>query len=140
MTSIVSDAVQIGNIILSHVDATNQRNDWLHLYKADGRTYGGIMAAEAVLEKASADVIHIAKKWRLSGVGDKFHNDDWLRLMNADNTGYYGGFATKKLWTPKAFTHVVQLGTKWRLSGVGDNFGDDDMLRLMDIQNTKLYG
>lgn len=73
-------------------------------------------------------------------MGDKFHNDDWLRLMNTENTGYYGGLALKKLWTPKAYTHVMQLGTKWRLSGVGDVLKDDEWLRLMDIGNTKLYG
>merc|ERR1719331_1695823 len=88
----------------------------------------------------STALLQLGNKWRLSGTGDKFHDDDWLRLMNIDNTGYYGGLAVKKLWTPKAFNHVLQLGTKWRLSGVGDKMQDDDWLRLMDIQNTKLYG
>jgi len=133
-------SVQVGKVILSNIGAKHDQNDWLHVYRADGKTYGAVAMAEARTTRTSTSVLQLGKKWRLSGMGDKFHNDDWLRLMNTENTGYYGGLAMKKLWTPKAYTHVVQIGTKWRLSGVGDVFKDDEWLRLMDIGNTKLYG
>jgi hypothetical protein len=41
----------------------------------------------------------LGDKFRLSGTGDKFGNDEWLRLMNKDNTDQYGGLAANKLWT-----------------------------------------
>jgi len=140
MTSLVNSATQIGNVILSNRNPKMQKSDALHLYAADGKTYSSFATGTVKAKRANAGVIILGKKWRLSGVGDKFHNDDWLRLMDSSNKRYYGGLAVKKLWTPKSFTHVIQLGTKWRLSGVGDKIRDDDWLRLMDIQNTKLYG
>ncbi len=47
------------------------------------------------------DVLRLGKKWRMSAVGDAHGNDGWLRLFNADNTGYYGGLAAGELWTAK---------------------------------------
>lgn len=139
-TLVGKKAAQVGNVMLSNIGMRHNNNDWLHVYRADGKTYGGVAMGELRSSKTSTSILHLGTKWRLSGAGDKFHNDDWLRLMNTENTGYYGGLALKKLWTPKAYNHVLQLGTKWRLSGVGDKFKDDEWLRLMDIQNTKLYG
>lgn len=45
------------------------------------------------------DVLHLGKKWRLSGIGDHERNDEWLRLKNVENNAYYGGFAAEKMWT-----------------------------------------
>jgi hypothetical protein len=35
----------------------------------------------------------------MSGVGDAHNDDDWLRLFDVNNSGYYGGLAAGKLWS-----------------------------------------
>ena len=45
------------------------------------------------------DLLLLGWKWRLSGVGDGHGNDEWLRLFNTANDGYFGGFAAGKLWS-----------------------------------------
>lgn len=42
----------------------------------------------------------IGDKFRFNANKDAWVDDDWLRMMNKDNTGYYGGFAAGKLWSP----------------------------------------
>lgn len=136
--------VKVGGIVLSNKGKKHDNNDWLHVYRGDKVTYGGVALRRLWATSANANVVTLGKKWRLSAIGDnKFKNDDWLRLMNTKGTGYYGGLAAKKLWTAKAYNHVLQLGTKWRLSGVGDKLArskHDSWLRLMDARNTRLYG
>jgi hypothetical protein len=138
--TLVGTSAQIGNIMLSNKGKKHAKKDWLHVYRADGKSYGGVAMGESWTKRSTTKLLHLGNKWRLSAIGDKYHNDDWLRLMNVGNTGYYGGLAAKKLWTPKAYNHVLQLGTKWRLSGVGDRIKNDNWLRLMDIRNTRLSG
>jgi hypothetical protein len=43
--------------------------------------------------------LQLGNKWLLSGEGDAHGNDDWLRLFNIQNTGYFGGFAAGRLWS-----------------------------------------
>lgn len=43
--------------------------------------------------------LQLGAKWLLSAVGDAHGNDDWLRLFDINNTGYYGGFAAGRLWS-----------------------------------------
>ncbi len=53
---------------------------------------------------AKVNKIQLGNKWLLSGVGDAYGNDDWLRLFRADGTAnYYGWIAMDKLWTSTAF-------------------------------------
>merc|ERR1719502_920979 len=99
MTSLMNSATQVGNIILSNKDAATQATDSLHLYQSDGKTYGSLKMKKLTAGTASANVITLGKKWRLSGIGDKFHDDDWLRLLDKSNKQYYGGLAVKKRWT-----------------------------------------
>jgi hypothetical protein len=40
----------------------------------------------------------LGNKFRLNGGKDAWKDDEWLRMMNKENTGYYGGFATGKLY------------------------------------------
>ena len=47
-------------------------------------------------------VVQIGSKFRLSGIGDAHANDDWLRMLDIHNKGYYGGFAAGRLWTAQA--------------------------------------
>lgn len=51
-----------------------------------------------VSKTLKTDKLQLGDKFLLSGVGDRDGNDDWLRLFNKDNKGYYGGLATGKLW------------------------------------------
>ena len=55
-------------------------------------------------------VLQLGDKWRLSAVGDFHANDDWLRMLNITNTGYYGGLAAGKLWTTAG-----QIGSDLRM-------------------------
>ena len=55
-----------------------------------------------VTDSTKTNILHLGEKFRLSGVGDRDGNDDWLRLFNKDNTGYYGGLAAGRLWAKDA--------------------------------------
>jgi len=46
-----------------------------------------------------ADKVRLGDKWVMSAVGDAHGNDEWLRLFNTSNTGYYGGLAAGKLYS-----------------------------------------
>jgi len=136
---IVGTSARIGSVKLSNT-AGKYDQTWLHVLQSNGKSLGNMRMDTQQARKMTTSVLHLGTKWRLSAVGDKFGNDDWLRLTNKENTGYYGGLAIKKIWAPKAFNHVLQLGTKWRLSGVGDGIKNDKWLRLMNVQNSRLYG
>jgi hypothetical protein len=41
----------------------------------------------------------LGNKFRFNGGKDAWKDDDWLRMMNKDNTGYYGGFASGRLYS-----------------------------------------
>lgn len=74
------------------------------------------------------DVLRLGDKWRLSAIGDHDGNDDWLRLMNADNSGYRGGLAAKTLWTEKTGV-MSDLRLKDNIREIGDAIGKLKLLR-----------
>jgi len=41
----------------------------------------------------------LGNKFRLNGGVDAWKDDDWLRMMNKENTDYYGGFAAGRLYS-----------------------------------------
>jgi hypothetical protein len=41
----------------------------------------------------------LGNKFRLNGGKDAWADDDWLRIMNKENTGYGGGIAAKRLYS-----------------------------------------
>jgi hypothetical protein len=45
----------------------------------------------------------IGDKFRFNSNKDNWADDEWLRMSNKDNTGYYGGFATTKVWTQEIY-------------------------------------
>ena len=49
--------------------------------------------------KLVTNTLELGNKFRLSGVGDAHANDDWLRVFNTANSGYYGGVAAGRLWS-----------------------------------------
>lgn len=50
-------------------------------------------------DKLQTDKLQLGNKWLLSGNGDGYGNDDWLRFLKTDgSSGYYGGIATGKLF------------------------------------------
>jgi hypothetical protein len=80
MGSTITSLSQIGNMILSNVDAKTQASDGLHVYQADGKTYGSVVSGEMKSATTSTALLQLGNKWRLSGTGDKFHDDDWVTL------------------------------------------------------------
>ena len=52
-----------------------------------------------VIGTSKTQRLQLGEKWLLSGVGDVYANDDWLRLFNTAGSGYYGGLAAGRLWS-----------------------------------------
>ena len=52
-----------------------------------------------VIGTSKTQRLQLGEKWLLSGVGDVYANDDWLRLFNTAGSGYYGGLAASRLWS-----------------------------------------
>ena len=46
------------------------------------------------------DKLQLGNKWLLSGIGDAWGDDSWLRFFNANGSAnYYGGIAANSLWS-----------------------------------------
>lgn len=58
------------------------------------------------------NVLLLGNKWRFSAVGDYYTNDDWLRMCDAANKGYYGGFAAGRMWTNQGQYNQSDLRSK----------------------------
>jgi hypothetical protein len=71
-------------------------DDNLYIRDTDGKIR---MHFDTNIGVLKTDVLRLADKWRMSGIGDGAANDDWLRLYNVDNNNYYGGFAAGRLYT-----------------------------------------
>ena len=87
-----------------------------------------------------AGVLKLGNKFRLSGIGDAAGNDNWLRLFDVGNRGFYGGFAASKLWAQHSITSTLSLGNKWKLSAVDNNGDTGSWLRLAGKDSRDLYG
>lgn len=56
--------------------------------------------------------LQLGKKWLLSGVGDHFGNDNYLRLMDATDRKLYGFFAAYRLWSMDGNVHGSDITNK----------------------------
>ena len=78
--SIGGKSAQVGNIMLSNKkERKHPARDCLHLYRMDGRTHTGLEVKSLWSQDASTSILTLGTKWRLSAIGDKYHNDDWVR-------------------------------------------------------------
>lgn len=94
--------------------------------------------SENIVAKVTADrivtpKIQLGDKFLLSGVGDVANNDEWLRLINKDNTGYYGGFASAKMWTANG----AVTGSDARMKRDITDVSVADKERLMELKPKK---
>jgi hypothetical protein len=120
------DAINVGSKWkLSGTGDKAANDDWLRVFNKDGTDYYGglamgklwtkdtaflngttnantINADQLTSKNAQVNAINLGSKWKLSGVGDKDGNDDWLRFFDKDGKGYYGGIATGKIFTRDA--------------------------------------
>ena len=71
--------------------------------------FGGFAAKKMWTTKAYNHVIQLGTKWRLSGVGDKIKNDDWLRLMDVQNTKLSGGIMALKMQSSRLEVHLSAI-------------------------------
>jgi PAN domain len=63
--------------------------------------------------KVKTNKIQLGDKWILSGVGDNFSDDNWLRLMSSqDPTKYKGGIAADELYINNNAHIIKKLITK----------------------------
>jgi hypothetical protein len=83
-----------------------------------------IAKAVAPTTNVSAGILNLGQKFSLSGVGDKFGNDEWLRLLDGQGQDLYGGIAANKFYahtgaTLKGDSAVDDLtvGSKLRVKG-----------------------
>ncbi|HVE82133.1 MAG TPA: tail fiber domain-containing protein [Myxococcales bacterium] len=69
--------------------------------EAGAQIYGPLNVTGDVRVAATvwADKVRLGNKWIMSGVGDHWANDDWLRLVNVADTDYYGGLAAGRLYS-----------------------------------------
>lgn len=56
------------------------------------------LAKQVVTQSTVSGSINLGKKFKLSGVGDGYADDEWLRILNESGKDYYGGVAMNKLW------------------------------------------
>ncbi len=90
--------------------------------------------------KIKTDKIQLGEKWSLSGVGDFYADDSWLRLEDKGDKGYYGGFAAENLWAGNLlYGGSLILGGGWRFAP-GGMYAGDDWIRLKDVNGTNYYG
>ena len=66
------------------------------------------------------DVLQLGGKWRFSGVGDAHGNDDWLRMFNAANSGYFGGLAAGKFFSNSGQYTTSDLRSKQQVQTLGN--------------------
>ena len=55
------------------------------------------------------NVLRLGNKFQLSGVGDSVKDDEWLRLFDVGNRGFYGGLAAGKLWGKMVISSKLQF-------------------------------
>lgn len=70
----------------------------------------GLSISEAGVVRAN--VLQLGDKWRFSAVGDAHGNDDWLRMFDVNNKGYWGGFASGRFWTVQGQYQQSDLRSK----------------------------
>lgn len=61
---------------------------------------------------ARFDILRLGDKWRFSAVGDAHANDDWLRIFDVNNRGYYGGLAAGRLWSSSGTLSGSDISSK----------------------------
>lgn len=82
------------------------------------------------------DTLRLGNKFTLSGVGStvdgKVFNDEWLRLADLNNNGYFGGLAAGKLWS---INGLVQRSDERTKRDVRDVRGDevDQLMKLRPV-------
>ncbi len=126
-------------------------NEQLHLLNKGGVIVGrsdggnGNLAVEGNLNVGSSvsitnadgharvNSVQLGNKFRLSGVGDRLANDDWLRLMNTANTGYSGGIAASKMWS----STPVQIGSDIRMKKDIATISSEDINKLTQLEPKK---
>lgn len=95
---------------LNHAEICNDTNSYKTLMIVGNKSNGGVRRVSVwdtlevngllVTERLHVtQKLQLGGKWLLSGIGDADHNDEWLRLFDPGNTGYFGGFAAGKLWS-----------------------------------------
>lgn len=96
-----------------------------------GKEWGGT-GDLTVQGTAKVSVLQLGDKWRLSAVGDSHANDDWLRLFNPQNTGYYGGLAAGRLWASSGSLSGSDLRLKTQVSPLRE--AAENVLKLRGVR------
>ena len=83
-----------GNLSAANVSSTN-----LSSTTVSSTTVSSANVAASNLKVNNNGALLLGDKFRFNSTKDAWVDDDWLRMMNKDNTEYYGGFAAGRLWT-----------------------------------------
>lgn len=88
------DKLTIGNL-----NVTGDISGNIPVLTSANANIANLNATTGTVTNLKTDKLMLGNKWLLSGVGDGYTNDDWLRFLKTDgSSGYYGGIATGKLW------------------------------------------
>ena len=101
-------------------------DDNLYIRDTDGRIRMHFQTNSGVFQ---TDVLRLGNKFRLSSIGDAHGNDDWLRMFDVNNRGYYGGLAAGRLWTQQARLAGSDRRMKTDIGGIRDALGKVTRLR-----------
>lgn len=79
---------------------------------------------------AKVNQLQLGQKFRLSGIGDPYFNDGWLRLLDKDAKGYFGGIAASQFWTANG---GVVSGSDARMKKNIGNLSEHDINNVINL-------
>jgi len=78
--------------------------------------------------------LKLGEKWSLSGVGDHYGNDHYLRLMNSADTELYGGFAAHWLWSKNGHVEGSDITYKKSVAPLNNSLEKIKLLRAIKFR------
>lgn len=118
----------------------------MSLAKSDG-TFDDVVVVDNKKNVKINGHLLLGNKFRMSGLGDAHANDQWLRLFDTNNKGYWGGFAAGAFWTQSGAFTGSDRNFKKNISSVpSEDINNLDRLRPSiyqyknDSENKTRYG
>ena len=102
MKEMKSDSINTTEIETTNVSTTSLDSE--NMLVSNNLTGKNINSTNLISENVNSKIIETDKldlgnKFSLSGIGDGIANDEYLRLMNKENTALYGGLAASKIFS-----------------------------------------
>ena len=129
MKQMKSDSINTTEIETSNVSTTSLESE--NMSVTNNLTGKNINSTNLISQNVNSEIIEtdkldISNKFSLSGVA----NDDYLRLMNKENTELYGNFATSKLFNSDS---IIQNSDKDNVSNIEELNSKDELDKILKI-------